>query len=68
MFTSAIDVSIREGTEEMVTHVRELVEGLDLRDDRVEAMLRTATTRRQRITGAFSTWPELQDLWQARDR
>jgi hypothetical protein len=44
------------------------VESLDLRDDRVEAMLRTATTRRQRITGAFSTWPELQELWQARKR
>jgi hypothetical protein len=44
------------------------VESRDLRDDRVEAMLRAATTRRQRVTGAFSTWPELRDLWQARNR
>ncbi|MFI7435796.1 hypothetical protein [Micromonospora haikouensis] len=65
VFTTAIDVSIREGTDDMVVYLRRLVEGLDLRDDRVEAMLRTATTRRQRITGAFSTWPELPGLWQA---
>jgi hypothetical protein len=63
VFTVAIEVSIREGSDDMVAHLRRLVAERDLRDDRVESMLRTATTRRQRITGAFSTWPELQDLW-----
>ncbi|MBQ1061970.1 MULTISPECIES: NACHT domain-containing NTPase [Micromonospora] len=65
VFTSAIDVSIREGSEEAAAYIRKLIKDLRLQDDRVEAMLRNATTRRQRITGGISTWPELLNLWRA---
>ncbi|GIE88128.1 NACHT domain-containing protein [Actinoplanes regularis] len=65
VFTSAIDISIRERSDEAAAHLRKLVDTLHLRDDRVEAMLRTATTRRQRVTGGISTWAELLDLYRA---
>ncbi|MFI5911761.1 NACHT domain-containing protein [Dactylosporangium sp. NPDC051541] len=66
VFTTAIEVSVRERPEDAATHIRRLIATLHLTDDRAEAILRAADTRRQRITGGISTWPDLLTLWQAK--
>ncbi len=61
----AVDTSVRERTEDVEAYIRRVYDRTG-QDDRVEAYFRTAISRKQRIQGGTSTWPELLDAWRRR--